>query len=182
MSGNRRDKMGVRLFLAALVLLAAPVQRATSGGLEDRFEIMELMDRYGVVHDFGTPEEYADLFTDDGEISIGNAPALIKGRPALIAQARRDHERFGVPGAGGNSSIMRHVITNRVVRLTSNAEAQGSSYVITLINDKIAGPQILSFSRYEDRYRKVKGTWRIAHCSITIDSGNSELGKKLGFR
>ena len=55
------------------------------------------MDRYGVVHDFGSPAEYADLFTDDGEISVGHGPALLKGREALITQAQRDRERFGTP-------------------------------------------------------------------------------------
>ena len=126
------DKFSLGRLMVVLVLLAAPVQRAAAGALEDRFELLELMDRYGVVHDFGSPEEYADLFTDDGEISVGNGPALLKGRDALVTQARRDHERFGTPtqADGGGSSIMRHIITNRVARLTGHGEAQGSSYVI----------------------------------------------------
>lgn len=181
MFGQRSKRLG--LFYAAL-LLAAPIQQAAASNAEERFELLELMDRYGVVHDFGTAAEYADLFTDDGEISVANGPVLVKGREALMEQARRDHERFGGPvqADGTRASIMRHIITNRVVRITGPAQAQGSSYVITLIMDKTAGPQILSFSRYEDRYRKLKSGWRIAHRSIITESGNAELGKKLGFR
>ena len=60
--------------------------------------------------------------------------------------------------------------------------AEGSCYVITLVNDAGTGPAILSFGRYEDRYRKENGEWRIAHREIKLDFGNQELGKKLGFR
>jgi SnoaL-like domain len=184
MFSNARDILSVRPVAVLLLLLLAPAQRAASSNVEDRFELYELMDRYGVVHDFGSPAEYADLFTADGEISVADGPVLVKGREALMAQAQRDHERFGgrAQGDGSSSSIMRHIITNRVVRITGPAEAYGSSYVITLINDKTSGPQILSFSRYEDRYRKLKGAWHIAHRSIFTESGNPELGKKLGFR
>jgi hypothetical protein len=167
-----------------LLVVASLVSPAVASDAEDRLLIMELMDRYGVVHDFGTPEQYADLFTDDAEISVGNGPVVVRGRDALLAQARRDHERFGaLPGADGkSSSIMRHLITNRMVTLNGKGIATGSSYVITLINDKEAGPQILSMSRYEDRYIKLKGEWRIAHRSIILESGNQVLGRKLGFQ
>lgn len=180
MSTIKDLRLGVAI--AGLSLLAATAARADD--TSNRVLIAELMDRYGVVHDFGTPEEYADLFTNDGEIAVGNGPPIVKGREALIAQARRDQERFGAaPAADGTrSSIMRHIITNRIVKRVGRNDAEGSSYVITLINDKEAGPQILSFSRYEDRYRKERGVWRIAHRAIITESGNAELGRKLGFR
>jgi hypothetical protein len=180
MSKIKNLRLGVAI--AGLSLLAATAARADD--ISSRVLIAELMDRYGVVHDFGTPEEYADLFTTDGEIAVGNGPPIVKGREALIAQARRDQERFGAaPAADGTrSSIMRHLITNRIVKRVGKDEAEGSSYVLTLINDKDAGPQILSFSRYEDRYRKERGAWRIAHRAIITESGNAELGRKLGFR
>lgn len=169
-------------FLAVACLLFPLLSAA--GEAEERFLIMELMDRYGVVHDFGTPEQYADLFTEDGEIATGKGrPAIIKGRQALIQQARRDHERFGAPpGPGGEtSSIMRHVISNRVVTLTGPESAEGSSYVVTLINDPQEGPQTLSISRYVDKYVKAGGQWRISRREIILESGNQALGRKYGF-
>src|SRR5690606_16452254 len=139
---------------------------------------MELMDRYGVVHDFGTPEEYADLFTPDGQIGT-----RIKGREALIAQAKRDHERYSAPpGPDGKvSSIMRHIISNRVVKLTGPDSAEGSCYVITIINDKEEGPLVMSISRYVDRYARTPEGWRIAHRDIVLESGNQEIGRRFGF-
>jgi hypothetical protein len=180
MSKNKKLRFGAAI--AGLLCLAATV--AGADDTSNRLQILELMDRYGVVHDFGTAEEYADLFTKDGEIAVGNGPPIVKGREALIAQARRDIERFAAAPAadGSRSSIMRHIISNRIVRRAGRNDAEGSSYVITLINDKEAGPQILSFSRYEDRYRKEGGVWRIAHRSIITESGNPALGRKLGFR
>lgn len=165
-------------------LLALCTTAAMAGETDDRLAILELMDRYGVVHDFGSPEEYADLFTDDGEIAIGGGPTVAKGRAELIAQGQRDHERFGAPPDkdGNVSSIMRHVISNRVVKLTGKASAEGSSYVLTLINDRNAGLQVLGQSRYQDRYAKVKGEWRIAHRAIFTEAGNEEVAKKYGFR
>jgi hypothetical protein len=77
---------------------------------------------------------------------------------------------------------MRHIVTDRVVKLTGDGTAEGSCYVVTLVNDAGTGPQILSFSRYIDRYRKEDGEWRIAHREIELDFGNQDLGKKLGFR
>ena len=173
---SRRRTSGVlQLFAASLLLFSAA---AAASDVEDRFLIMELMDRYGVVHDFGSPEEYADLFTAEGEIGTST-----KGREALIAQAKRDHERFSAPpGPDGKvSSIMRHIISNRVVKLTGPDTAEGSCYVITMINDKKDGPLVMSLSRYVDRYARTKDGWRIAHRDIVLETGNQEIGKRFGF-
>jgi hypothetical protein len=161
---------------ASLALMSAT---AVGTEVEDRFLIMELMDRYGVIHDFGTPEEYADLFTEDGEIGTRT-----KGRQALIETAKRDHEKYSAePGPDGKvSSIMRHIISNRIVKLTGPDTAEGSCYVITVINDKKGdGPLVMSLSRYVDRYKKTKDGWRIAHRDIVMESGNREIGKRFGF-
>ena len=114
----------------------------------------------------------------DGE--IGNR---IKGRQALIDQAKRDHEKYSAPpGPDGKvSSIMRHIISNRMVNLTGPDTAEGSCYVITIINDKTDGPLVMSLSRYVDRYARTKDGWRIAHRDIVLESGNREIGKRFGF-
>ena len=160
-------------------------QEATDvvGSSDDRVQILNLTNRYGAVHDFGRPEEYADLFTADGEISVGDGPSIVKGRDALVAQAKSDHERFsGDPGPDGKtSSIMRHLISNAQVTLTGSDSAVGQSYVTTIVQKGDLGPAILSVGRYQDRFVKQNGEWRIAHRKIIIDFGNGELGKKLGF-
>jgi hypothetical protein len=171
-----------------LLLLGAPLGLSAADSIQDvvdRTLIRELMDRYGVVHDSGSPEEYADLFTADGEIAVApGAPAIVKGREALIAQARRDHERFGTePTAnGGTTSIMRHLISNAQITLTGRDAATGTCYVTTVVKKGEVGPAILSISRYTDSYTKQKGQWRIKRREITIEMGSAELGKQLGFR
>jgi hypothetical protein len=123
--------------------------------IADRTLIRELMDRYGIVHDSGTPEEYAALFTADGEIAVAaGGPAIVKGREALMAQARRDHERFGnEPAANGKTtSIMRHLISNAQITITGAGTATGTCYVTTVVKKGDVGPSILSISRYTDRY------------------------------
>jgi len=173
--------------ICTLLLLAAPVVVTAADSLQaiaDRTLIRELMDRYGIVHDLGTPEEYADLFTADGEIAVApGGPAIVKGREALMAQARRDHERFGnEPAANGKTtSIMRHLISNSQISLTGAETATGTCYVTTVVKKGDVGPAILSISRYTDRYAKQDGQWRIQRREITIEWGNAELGKQLGF-
>jgi hypothetical protein len=152
--------------------------------LYERMLIRELQDRYGIVHDFGTPEEYASLFTDDGAISAGNGPPLVQGRDALIAFARRDRERWsGEPAPDGTiSSIMRHLITNAEIEVTGPDTAVGKSYVTTIVQRGDIGPAILSVGRYEDHYVKQNGQWRISRRSIHMDFGDQDLARVLGFR
>lgn len=176
----------IRIFSTLLLLAASSALSAADSmqAIADRTLIRELMDRYGVVHDSGTPEEYADLFTADGEIAVAaGAAAIVKGRQALIAQARRDHERFTTePGPGGKlTSIMRHLISNAQITLTGTDTATGTCYVTTVVKKGDIGPAILSISRYTDRYARQNGEWRIQRREITIESGNSALGKQLGF-
>jgi hypothetical protein len=150
--------------------------------IADRTLIRELMDRYGTVHDSGTPEQYADLFSPDGEIAIGGGPVLVKGREALIQQAQRDHDRFGDTDANGRwTSIMRHLISNAQITLTGDTTAEGTCYVTTVVRKGDVGPAILSISRYVDRYVKTAGEWRIERREIFLEFGNAELAAQMGF-
>jgi hypothetical protein len=180
-------KIPTSRILVALMFLGTPLVAAAADSIQevvDRTLIRELMDRYGVVHDSGSPEQYADLFTADGEIAVAaGGPAIVKGREALMAQARRDHERYGnEPAAnGGTTSIMRHLISNSQITLTGADTAKGMCYVTTIVKKGDVGPAILSISRYTDTYAKQNGQWRIKRREISIEFGNSELGKLLGF-
>lgn len=181
------------IFAAAMVTAAlvgsgaaSPVQSPTPNSLQaiaDRTLIRELMDRYGIVHDFGSAEQYADLFTADGEIAVGGGQVIVSGHQALIAQARKDHERFDQePGSNGKpSSIMRHLISNSQISITGTDTAVGSCYVTTVVKQGEVGPAILSVSRYSDHYERHAGQWRIRRREIFLEFGNAQLGKQLGF-
>jgi hypothetical protein len=158
----KNSKIALTLLLVTVssALVAADSMRA----IADRTLIRELMDRYGIVHDSGTPEEYANLFTTDGEIAVApGGPAIVKGREALIAQARRDHERFGnEPAANGKTtSIMRHLISNAQITITGAGTATGSCYVTTVSEERRCGafdPQHLPLHR-----PLCQTAWRVAH-------------------
>ncbi|MEO6340313.1 MAG: nuclear transport factor 2 family protein [Caulobacteraceae bacterium] len=179
-----RHGLGAIVFASALagVILTVPTV-ASSGPADDRLQIYELMDRYGVVHDLGTPEEYAELFTPDAEITTGPGRPVVKGHDALVATATRDHQRFGgtVTPDGKNALIMRHVVSNRLVELVGKNAARGSCYVTTLIKTPDNGLALLSIGRYEDEYVRQGGKWRISKRRILLDMGDQKLGKQLGF-
>ncbi len=166
----------------AMLMLALPTAVA-AGSADDRLQIYELMDRYGVVHDLGTPEDYAALFTPDAEISIGSGPPVTKGHDAIVAAAVRDHQRFGgaTTSDGKASLIMRHVISNRQATLTGKNTARGSSYVTTLIRTPDNTMAVLSVGRYEDEYVRQDGRWLISRRRILLDLGDQKLAKQLGF-
>lgn len=164
---------------------ASPPAHANNDEAVDRFAITEMMDLYGVVHDFGTPEQYADLFTADGEIAVSRGgQAVVKGRDALMEQARRDHEKYVRPTGrnGENEFFMRHIVSNKTVTITGDDTAEGSCFVITLVNDGDNGPAMLSFGRYFDTYAKQDGKWLIARREIVLDFGNEDLAVRFGFR
>jgi hypothetical protein len=72
-------------------------------------------------------------------------------------------------------------ISNAQVTLTGTNTATGTCYVTTVVKKGDIGPVILSVSRYTDRYTKQDGQWRIQRREITIEQGNTELGRQLGF-
>lgn len=176
-------RRGFKTMAAALAVSSiAAASPARAGEAEDRAEIVNLMMRYGEVHDFGTPEEYAGLFTDDGEIAVGDL-VVVKGRDKLLAQAERDHQKYTVPLPNGQTTfLMRHLISNTVVETLDGDRATGTSFVTTIIRDGEEGPKILSVGRYVDVFERRQDEWKIARRSIVLDFGNPELGRKYGFQ
>lgn len=181
MQWTNRSVISAALLFAAVACTPSAPPDAALLEIADRTLIRELMDRYGTVHDSGTPQQYADLFTSDGEIAVGDR-VLVKGREALMAQAQRDHDRFAETDANGRwTSIMRHLISNAQIEVTGNGTAEGTCYVTTVVRKGDVGPAILSISRYVDRYVKADGRWRIARREIFLEFGNAELAAQMGF-
>lgn len=148
----------------------------------ERFRITELMNRYAWVHNLTQPEEYADLFTEDGQF-VANGVVIVEGREALLALAEKDREDYNPGAADGERSFMtmRTIITNPMVTLNPDGEtASGECYVQIVVQAQAGGPQILAQGRYEDTYRKEEGEWRIATRETFLDMTNLALAREVG--
>src|SRR5262249_30599924 len=69
------------ILLTALIVTARTPQAAGSSYAEDRAAIEDLQARYLFAMDFGDPDLYVQLFTEDGILDVGSGE--IKGRKAI---------------------------------------------------------------------------------------------------
>src|ERR1700687_3667773 len=102
---------------------------------------------------------YANLFTEDGEISSSDASLpRAQGREGLRKMI----------GQGLDTSKPRPFIHNHVIELLGPDRAKGSCYVeVRLIRD---GKKTLMSAWYNDEYAKVGGEWKFKSRQINVDS------------
>jgi hypothetical protein len=171
---------GVLMFALMTPVLAAD---RTVTYLADRLAIQDLMVGYASAHDTTEPDAYRKLFTDDAEMLSADGKVLMKGIDNIVKSVTTDRKRFNAGAKEGVVTYgdMRHIITNMEVSITGNA-ASGSCYLLTTAyNPNTKKPEVLSMGRYEDKYVKRNGQWRIAQRKVITDwDGNEELAKMLG--
>lgn len=170
--------------LGCVLLIQPAFSPAYASGADDaieRFKITELMTRYAWVHNLTEPEEYANLFTKDGEFVAGGV-VVVKGHDALLELAKKDRADYNPGAAEGKRSFMamRTIITNPLVTLNPDGTASGVCYVQIVVQAAAGGPQILAQGRYEDQYRKEDGEWKIARRETFLDMTNVSLAKEVG--
>ncbi len=125
----------------------------------DREEIRTLPVRYCHTVWQKNPDEYANLFTEDGTFGT-NDPSLprAQGRAAL---------RSMIAGQV-DVSKPRPFIHNHVVELQGPDKAKGTCYVeVRLLRD---GKKWLMTGWYNDEYAKVNGEWKFKSRQITTDT------------
>ena len=126
--------------------------------LDDKQAIAELAARYNFALDHFRIEEWADTFTDDGELRTGDKTQC-KGRSIRIAfleQAR----------AKGHRS--RHWACNLLIEGDGDV-ARLRMYVLSIaINDGIR-PYIIG--EYDDTLVKVNGEWRFQLRHVSVVTG-----------
>ncbi|MCA0243468.1 MAG: nuclear transport factor 2 family protein [Proteobacteria bacterium] len=145
--------------------------------ITDRLAIEDLIVRYAEATDSLDADGYVSVFADDAEIALPNGAVLAAGREQIAAVARTNTTRFSL--SGSNHSVMRHVVTNLRLRV-GNDEAEGRYYVMTLAHDAGAKkPELLGFGRYEDRFVRHEGQWRVARRVMHYDWGNDGLAQQL---
>src|SRR5688500_17975012 len=145
----------------------AQASRPAAGGLstQDYIDIQQLAPGYAFLIDTCTNggQDFADLFTPDGEFSVSQEWGVAgarktKGRAALINAAGGD----GKGGCRDPKSLMgygiSHIVANHVI--TPSAEgATGKSYLLAI---GVGGDptKIERQGGYEDVYVKTPAGWR----------------------
>jgi len=146
---------------AAAVTLALAVTSMTSNAAgtsyaEDRAAIEDLQARYLFAMDFGDPDLYVTLFTEDGILDVGSGE--IKGRRAIRdVIAKMPNSRTSENGLRPASG--RHNISNIVVKVNGN-KAVARAYWFHYSNNNPERRGVFSgYGHYEDEMVKANGQW-----------------------
>jgi len=146
---------------AAAVLLTLAVTSMTSKAAgtsyaEDRAAIEDLQARYLFAMDFGDPNLYVTLFTEDGILDVGSGE--IKGRKAIRdVIAKMPNSRTSENGLRPASG--RHNISNIVVKVNGN-KAVARAYWFHYSNNNPERRGVFSgYGHYEDEMVKANGQW-----------------------
>jgi hypothetical protein len=166
---------------AAAVLFTLAVTSMTSKAAgtsyaEDRSAIEDLQARYLFAMDFGTPDLYVTLFTEDGVLDIGNGE--IRGRKAIRdVIAGMPNSRTAESGLRPASG--RHNISNIVLKVNGN-KATGRAYWFHYSNNNPERRGVFDgYGHYEDEMVKVNGQWLFTKRRI-YNEGRAEWAHKGG--
>jgi hypothetical protein len=170
-----------RAAAAAAVLLTLAVTSINSRAAdpsyaEDRSAIEDLQARYLFAMDFGAPDLYVTLFTEDGVLDIGNGE--IRGRKAIRdVIAKMPNSRASENGLRPASG--RHNISNIVLKVNGN-KATGRAYWFHYSNNNPERRGVFDgYGHYEDEMVKVNGQWLFAKRRI-YNEGRAEWAHKGG--
>ncbi|WP_250282826.1 MULTISPECIES: nuclear transport factor 2 family protein [unclassified Frankia] len=132
-----------------------------------RQEITELYARYTHAFDDNSPQDLADLFTDDGTF-VRDGAEPVHGRAALAELVRGVAAR----GAGG-----RHLVSSVVVEPSATG-ASGSAYVqvISIGADTV---RLVVIGRYHDEFARSEGRWRFRSRRFTSFTGAGLAGATI---
>lgn len=156
---------------------------AELASLRDERAIERLIYRYGHALDFGTPEDYAALFTEDAVVEIHSA--LIKVLhldipfPAPTAALLSSRGAEATPDGmafRGHAALRRfvtrpeprtvrslHVSSQPLVTLATPDTATAATYLRIYQHDPADTPRLTAFGRYLDTLRRTTAGWRISH-------------------
>jgi len=121
--------------------------------LEDRFEIGELIARYGLVMDNRDIAAMPSLFTTDVEVRSSDGTMDSDGRDAVCAMYRGRLEVLGPSN---------HVTHDRIITFDDADPDAATGLVLSHAEMCRKGVAMVAAIRYEDAYRREDGKWRFA--------------------
>ena len=126
--------------------------------LLDLEEIKRLRYRFARALDVSSPDDLADLFTEDGWIDVGPYGRM-EGRDKIRRGYRRAYE-------GGPQWHTMHCVTNPAI-LIDGDHATGTWQLVELdLRDATQPVSIIAV--YDDEYRKVDGDWLLAGTTLSF--------------
>lgn len=130
----------------------------------DKFEILELLNRYVLAIDTHDDGQFADNFHDDGvyESPFGTA----SGRQQILQAIHQWH-------SSGITAGKRHMMGTWSIDVTGDTATAVSSYWIVNAKD---GTAIVASGEYRDAITKRDGRWKLQHRRQTIDPSFSPQG------
>lgn len=141
---------------------------ARLGRLEDEQMILRTLYKYAHSLDAGNAEDWLACFTPEVEYEVRyptkpDEERVALGRPEGNAVHHSGHDQMkafvtSVIARGGSSR--KHLICEPQIELTGD-DATGVTYYFT-VDYADGAPEVLTFGRYLDRYRRVDGSWLIA--------------------
>ena len=126
---------------------------------EDKLEIMELAARYNFAIDRRLAEEWADVFTEDGEL-WGGGKLRAAGRAGL-----EEHMRT----AAKTGESIRHWTSNTVI----DGEGDKATLQMYVMAWNITGGGMVPYvmGDYDDTLVKVNGRWKFKRRHVTPRTG-----------
>ena len=160
--------------LLTLAVTSMTSSAATSSYAEDRAAIEDLQARYLFAMDFGDPDLYVTLFTEDGILDVGSGE--IRGRKAIHdVIAKMPNSRTAENGLRPASG--RHNISNVALKITGN-KAVGRAYWFHYSNTNPERKSVFDgYGHYEDELVKVNGQWLFTKRRI-YNEGRAEWAYK----
>jgi uncharacterized protein (TIGR02246 family) len=151
------------IVFSGIVLMALGI--STSGAAEkdqvraqDRVEIEQLMWNYIHALDSGNAEEYAALFTPDGQ--FGRGANAVKGREALRKMVSDARQKLDAENRSGKKPArMYHVVTNPHIEFVDRDHARYHAYWMGVF---ASGGGITSAGREVNELMRFKGQWLIS--------------------
>jgi len=146
------------VFAALLVAPALGARGPSTGTLEDRAAIQNLVVKYTIALDTLDADMYANVFAEDAEFTFGGN--TYKGRDQ-IRKIVTDLKARRAAAQTADAPKSYHALSNTYVEFVNDHEARHRSYWQTITGPSSGPFTVGGMGRYEDMLVKRNGTWLI---------------------
>ena len=133
--------------------------------LEEEREIIQALYRYSHKVDYGPPEVWANVFTEDGVFDVYG----IDGKSIHKEKGREELAHYLSTKKLPPVLYDKHLISSPVINVKGN-KARVESYFVMLRDKDETGAMVVSYGRYHDTLVKKNGTWLIKERRAEVET------------